>query len=249
MDNVKKIQQILINRGRILLNGPRQEIHQFTRDIEADRLLNDLNKYPHAFVLACVMDRQIKAEKAWLIPYKISRLIGGFSFRKLSTLNKKQIADLFERNRLHRFNSLMADNFYYAVRKINDDYNKNAANIWKDKPSSALLVSKFLEFKGVGVKIATMAVNILARDFKIPMKDHICIDISPDVQVKRVFKRIGFIPKNASNEELIYCARDMNPSYPGIFDLSAWEIGRRACRPQHVRCELCYLSKYCPKNI
>ena len=62
-----------------------------------------------------------------------------------------------------------------------------------------------------------MAANILARDFKILMADYICIDVSPDTYVKRVFKRLGFISKNASNYELIYSARELNPEYPGIF--------------------------------
>jgi len=35
-----------------------------------------------------------------------------------------------------------------------------------------------------------------------------------------VFQRLGFISRNASNEELIYSARELNPDYPGIFDLS-----------------------------
>ena len=108
---------------------------------------------------------------------------------------------------------------------------------------------RFLEFKGIGIKIATMAANILARDFKIPMKDYINIDISPDVHLKRVFGRLGFISKDASNDELIYCARELNPMYPGIFDLPCWEIGRYWCRPNKLTCEKCYLSRYCNKNI
>ena len=31
---------------------------EFTKNPEADNLLNNLKEFPHAFVLACVMDRQ-----------------------------------------------------------------------------------------------------------------------------------------------------------------------------------------------
>lgn len=75
----------------------------------------------------------------------------------------------------------MAEFFFDAIQLIHKKYKDNASNIWKDKPKSATIVRRFLEFNGVGVKIATMAANILAREFKIPMQDRICIDISPDV--------------------------------------------------------------------
>jgi len=143
----------------------------------------------------------------------------------------------------------MGENFYLAIQKIHNDYRDDASNIWKGNPGSATVVRRFLEFKGVGIKIATMAANALARHFKIPMKDYINIDISPDVHVKRVFKRLGFISKDASNDELIYCARELNPMYPGIFDLPCWEIGRYWCRPHKPICEKCYLSRHCNKNI
>ncbi len=83
----------------------------------------------------------------------------------------------------------MAENFYSAVQLIHTKYNDDASNIWKGNPKRATLIRRFLEFKGVGVKIATMAANILAGEFKISMQDRICIDISPDVQVKRVFTK------------------------------------------------------------
>lgn len=78
-----------------------------------------------------------------------------------------------------------------------------------------------------------MAANILIREFKIPVSDKYSIDISVDVQVRRTFEWLGIIRKGASNDELIYAARELHPTYPRIFDLSVWEIGRnyRDCYP------------------
>jgi len=238
--------EILVNRGNELLQRP-YEPNVFTGNNEADALLNDISSHPHAFVLACVMDRQIKAERAWLIPYHIKSEIGGFEFEQLMTLSPSYLVSLFQKKSLHRFNETMALLFYDAIKLISNKYDGNASLIWADKPRSASIVRRFLEFKGIGVKIATMAANILSRDFKIPMQDRICIDISPDVQVKRVFIRLGFIHSQATNDQLIFAAREFHPEYPGIFDLSAWEIGRQWCRPTKPDCANCYLDGICPK--
>jgi len=242
-----KAVEILKERGLELLNQPYEKT-QFTGNVEADKLLNDLQHYPHAFVLACVMDRQIKAERAWVIPYKISKEIGTFEFCRLLELELEQINKIFKKKQLHRFNDVMAKYFYLTIKKIHENYDNDASNIWRDNPRSATVVRHFLEFHGVGIKIATMATNILARDFKIPMKDYIYIDISPDVHVRRVFKRLSLISQNSSHDELIYCARELNPDYPGIFDLSCWEIGRNWCHPRNPNCDKCYLNQYCLKN-
>ncbi len=246
-DIQEQIVKILIEKGNELLKQPYNKL-KFTGNHKADHLLSDLENFPHAFVLACIMDRQMKAERAWLIPYEISKEIGGFKFSRLLQLSEEKLTEIFERKNLHRFNDTMAKNFYLGIQKIHSDYNNDASNIWKGHPRSATIVRRFLEFEGVGVKIATMAANILAREFKIPMRDYICIDISPDVHVKRVFGRLGFISRNTSNAELIYCARELNPEYPGVFDLPCWEIGRKWCKPQKPWCENCYLVKYCPKE-
>ena len=243
-----KIVEILIKRGNELFGLPYEKV-KFTENEEADTLLNNLNQFPPAYVLACVMDRRIKAERAWLIPYYISQEIGGFDFDRLLKLDLNSLKEIFKRKSLHRFNDKMAENFYSAIQLIHTKYRDDASNIWKGNPKSATVIRRFLEFKGVGVKISTMAANILAREFKIPMQDKLCIDISPDVQVKRVFTRLGFILKDASNDELIYCARELHPKYPGISDFSAWEIGREWCRPNNPDCKNCYLNQFCPKNM
>jgi len=78
----EKIVNILIKKGHELFKQPCKHI-EFTKNKESDKLLNNLKNIPHAFVLACVMDRQIKAERAWLIPYEVSKEIKGFKIPQL----------------------------------------------------------------------------------------------------------------------------------------------------------------------
>ncbi len=222
-----KIIELLIEEGRRRLSRPRQQYSFETGIPEAERLLNDLEHFPHLFVCACVMDRQIKAGRAWAIPYLIGKEIGGFEFHKFVEIKLSQFKGIFNRLKPHRFNEKMAGYFYSAVQDIHVKYSDDTSQIWANKPKSALVIRRFLEFGGVGIKIANMATNILTRDFKVPMLDFSSIDIAPDVQVRKYFIENGLLRKEASNEELIYLAREIYPEYPGILDIMAWEMGRK----------------------
>lgn len=210
------------------------------------RPVNDLDHHPHAFVLACVMDRQIKAERAWLIPHLFSKKLGGFEFGTLQSLSIADVRNLMTRPEpLHRFPERMSENFHEAIRVIGEDYGGDASNIWRGKPPSAEVVYRFLQFRGVGPKIAIMATNILARDFKVPLSDYYSVDISADVQVRRVFCRLGLVGQDATTEEVIYRARALHPAFPGLMDFPAWEIGRNWCRPTTPLCRSCYMKEAC----
>jgi len=242
----KSIRNRLVEHGQRLFDAPKQSI-QFTREPKADELLNDLTNHPHAFVLACVMDRQVKAERAWLIPYRISGKLGAFSMQMLSALSKEDVNHLMrEPEPLHRFVDMMANHFYSAVQWINDKYGGDASRIWAKRPASAEVVYRFLEFKGVGPKIASMAANVLARDFKIPFSDYYSIDISADVHVRRVFHRLGLCAENVTVEQVIYKARALHPDFPGMMDLPCWEIGRNWCKSRAPVCGACYMNDLCP---
>lgn len=242
------ITKLLVEKGDRLFKGPKQFVH-FTRDREADELLNDLSKHPHAFVLACVMDRQIKAEKAWAIPNKFREKLGSFEFGVLQKLTQKQTQRLMTKPEpLHRFPEEMSRNFYEAVGLISGKYSGNAANIWRDQPTSAELVYRFLEFRGIGQKIGTMAANILVRNFKVPLRDYYSIDVSVDVQVRRVLSRLGLVAPDDSIERIVYRARALHPEFPGLLDFPAWEIGRNWCRPSNPFCGDCYMKTTCPSR-
>lgn len=243
--NENSIRDRLVDHGQTLFHAPKQVI-QFTKVPEADDLLNDLDTHPHAFVLACVMDRQIKAEKAWLIPYRISEKLNGFSMETLSPLSRADVNRLMIKPEpLHRFVDKMTECFHLAVQRINNDYAGDASRIWSGRPSSAEVVYRFLAFNGVGPKIGSMATNILAREFKIPFADYISIDISADVHVRRVFSRLGLCTANASVEQVIYKAKALHPEFPGMMDLPCWEIGRNWCKAHNPKCGECYMQDLC----
>ena len=173
----------------------------FTKEPEPDAFLNNLKNQPHAFVLRCVMDRQIKAERAWMIPYVFAQTLGDFSIEALGGLDIDQVHEIMTNPQpLHRFPKKMSRNFLEAIELIVTQYGGDASAIWSDVPSSATVVYRFLQFRGVGQKIGTMAANILARQFKVRFADHYSIDISADVHVKRVFKRLELVGDDATPE-------------------------------------------------
>lgn len=225
------------------------EVHLLD-DVEDNAFLNDLNRYPHAYVLACCMDRRIKADRAWSIPCIVKKqLCNDFSIDSLCKITLEEYQAFFNEHSLHIYNNDMAEVFYKAVHRIKNQYNGNASQIWGGTPSSAAVVYRFLQFNGVGIKIATMATNILARQFKIPMSDYYSIDISPDVHVQRIFKRTGLVEEGASIDEIVYKAREINPDYPGIVDAACWRIGREHCHSSVPDCDCCPIKTHCLYNI
>jgi endonuclease III len=239
----------IVQIGKQRFNESKRTTFNPTNDLNADVLLNDIEKNPHVFVLACLMDRQIKAEKAWMIPQKIFDELKTYNLNELAKVKIDTFVDIFTKNKLHRFNNDMAEIFFSGIQDIKTMYNGDASKIWLGKPSSASVVYRFLEFKGCGIKIATMAANILARQFKIGFSDYYSIDVSPDVHIKRVLARMGFVKQNPTAEMVIYKARELYPEFPGIIDFSCWEIGKTWCRPTQPDCINCIANSECKKII
>ena len=170
-------EHLIVRLSREFFQNRTNETETFSIDPKANAFLNDIETHPHAFVLACCMDRQTKAERAWLIPYKVGTLLGDFSFSALLKLSLGDTIKIFNENSLHRHNNNMAAVFYNAVQRIENQYNGNASLIWANKPSSSSVVYRFLQFEGIGIKIATMSTNILVRHFNIPLSDYYSIDV------------------------------------------------------------------------
>ncbi len=244
-ENFDRVRTALLDVAEAELARPRGQI-RFTGIETYDALLNDLEHTPQAFVFACLVDRQVPAERAWALPSLVLERTGSLAVDDLLRLDETAwVRVLRDPTPAHRFPEKMATVLERATARIATSYAGDAAQIWSDSPSSARLVQRFLEFHGAGPKIATMAANILARDFRVDLQDLRYIDISADVQVVRVMTRLGLVRPGAGVSEVVYAARDLHPDYPGIFDLTMWQLGRDVCRPKGPLCSDCPLQPVC----
>ena len=244
--NARRIGRVLVARGRKVLEASRR-VPTFTPNESANAMVADLRGHPHAFVIASLMDRQIKAERAWEIPYRIRERVGSFEFNHLRELSKAELVRLMRKpTTLHRYPAVMGANLHAAIALIDGKYDGDASRIWSGRPSSAAVVLRFLEFPGAGPKIATMAANLLARLFKVPLSDYYSVDVSVDVHVRRVLTRLGIVEEGASLERVVYAARAISPEFPGLIDSPTFDLGREICRPSNPRCGECYLRELCP---
>ncbi|WP_419166640.1 iron-sulfur cluster loop [Candidatus Palauibacter sp.] len=200
-------------------------------DPAARALVNDLERYPHAFVLACIADRQTKSDIAWSLPGAIREAAKGFEFDTLLEPPKSEWTSVLASSG-HRLATEMERLLPAAIGHIGDRYGGDASRIWANGSSGAAVARRFLAFDGVGPKIANMAVNILIRDFGIhltrPMPD-----IAVDTHVLRVFERLGLLGRLDHSQlrstqgkqqlRLQLRARELNPEWPG--ELRAGEDG------------------------
>lgn len=129
-----------------------------------------------------------------------------------------------------------------------DKYNGWAENIWMDYPTSVQMYERFLEFKGIGQKKASMAVNILVRDCGVPVSDKSGIDVSYDKHIRQVFLRSGLAEYDDLNH-IVAVARKEKPEYPGALDKPSWYIGRDWCFNQNPDCVHCPLGNVCAKKV
>jgi len=244
----RQVAERLIDIGKRTLADARPGV-RVVHGTDSEALVNNLDENPHAYVIGCVMNMQIPVERAFGIPLELSRRLGFFDMPSLARVSREQCREAMLRpTPLHRF-EYMGDRLYSAIQRIHNVYGDNASRIWAGAPSSAAIKRRFHDFDGAGPKIASMATNILARSFSIPMSDRSGIDISVDSHLLRVFPRLGFAAEGTDAETLRSAARALNPEYPGIFDIALWDLGRTVCGPRNPNCPACELRDVCPTGM
>jgi uncharacterized HhH-GPD family protein len=159
----------------------------FTSDVEANQLLFD---DPFAFLLGVIFDQNYPAERAWQAPYELRRLSHLDPARMIEEPDAVRRA-ISMQPALHRYVERLPMWVVSAARIVTDQYEGDAANLWRDNPTAREVQQRLDAFPGIGQKKAAMGVECLVRNLGVEIRDLEGSDIAYDIHVRRVFLRTG----------------------------------------------------------
>ncbi len=216
---------------------------------------------PHtanAFVLGVMLDRSVKADRAWDAADWICWALGDSDdattvWRTLASMESGRLRGFLRYGNgggaFHRHYKTFARLLPQAARHILDQYDGDPRSIWRNQRDVDEVRRRFDAIPTIGPALAKMAVLILARNHGLlggkSARRH--LDVKPDIHVKRVFRRAGLVRAGASDDEVVDAARTVARDFPGALDAPAWDIGSKWCRPARPRCSECPLSAPCPR--
>lgn len=208
-----------------------------------------LIKDPNAFLFGLISDQSVKAETAWSLPYKLFKRLGYFSMDRIIADNSvEDIQSLIhEKPALHRYPSNIGKYLWLAAKKIHEEYEDSAANIWNNVVA-AQVVERFESFSGISHKKASLGCLLLVRDLDVSLTGLEVVDIAYDVHIRRIFLRAGFCEKDTL-KDVTDAARNIYPKFPGYLTSAFWAIGREICRPTNPDCNKCPINVYCKKEV
>jgi uncharacterized HhH-GPD family protein len=201
-----------------------------------------------AFVLGVVAAAGIPADQAWALPYLLRERVGGLSPALLAE-NPDTVSIAVQRPpRLHRFGTVMPDWLVQAAEIVIAGYDGRAARLWLDLPTAMQLRRRLEAFPGVGPKKAAMAVEILARDLRVPLRPLSGNDVARDPDLRRVFLRTG-LARQDEVSQMVAAAANLDRRRPASVGLPASDIGRRWCWQAAPDCPACPLLGACARLI
>lgn len=236
---------LLAYGSKLESDGAEREMFEFTPNKPANRFLVT-NTW--AFLVAVISDYQIRAERAWELPYLLADRLGGWGPLYFTRHPEEVLTAFTSPSPLHRFPSQTGEWVVRAAQVVVDEYGGDTKLIWGDTPKAADLQERLREFDGISQKKAAMAVEILERDIGVQISDLHGSDIAYDVHIRRIFLRAGLAQRD-DVDHMVARARELHPERPGAMDFPAWMIGREWCRPSNPFCEQCPLGSVCPRLI
>jgi len=215
-------------------------------------------EHANAFLFGVISDRMIKAEKAWALPYELSKRIGHLEVRKIAKMEVVDVTSHLENpTKLHRFNKATATAFITASRHLVDKQGGVASNMWKPGTSAVALLQELEALPGISHKLSSMTLQILITRMGVDIRGVASVNIAVDRHVARVFLRTGLVDGCGSRKVyrsaelkpgVIEAARAASPRFPGALDFGAFWIGKNWCTHQAPRCSECPITSACPKK-
>src|SRR6266508_3122730 len=133
-----------------------------TGDPEADHLLNT---DPLALLIGMQLDQQVPMEWAFVAPYRLKERLGGeLDAGKIAAMDPVAFEEIFkQRPGLHRFPGAMGKRVYALCQHIVENYDGDAARIWKGAETGQELLTRLKALPGYGDEKAKIFLALLAK--------------------------------------------------------------------------------------
>lgn len=214
------------------------------------------------FLLGAISNRSVSYERAVALPQELNRRLSARlgTTDLVSGILAAGVDGVFEamseKPVLHRFPKEISKSAHAMATKLTSEYSSDARLIWRptserDPRGSRLdfarLYARLVEFRGLSVKTATLAIRCLVLGVGIELSDGLeGLEASPDVIVCRVFERLGLVPRGAKPIEVMAAARKLSEltSHSAVSMDGAW-MYREICHVTEPECSACPTSDLC----
>jgi uncharacterized HhH-GPD family protein len=134
----------------------------FTDSDEANALIAS---DPLALLVGFVLDQQVSVQKAFAGPLAIKERLGKFDAKTLASADLEPV--FRERPAIHRFPGSMAKRVHDLAVHVRDDYDGDAARIWREAADADTLRRNLAALPGFGeMKIKALGA-VLAKRFSV----------------------------------------------------------------------------------
>ena len=135
---------------------------RLTGDAEADQLLTEDD---NALLIGMVLDQQVPMEKAFSGPLVIAQRMGGrLDVAAIAAMSEEDFVALCsERPGIHRFPAAMAKRVRQLSQVLTEEYDGQAANIWKDAQSGSEVRANLERLPGFGADKAAIFTAVLGK--------------------------------------------------------------------------------------
>lgn len=133
-----------------------------TGDAEADQLLTEDD---NALLIGMVLDQQVPMEKAFSGPLVIAQRMGGrLDVAAIAAMSEDDFVALCSRPpAIHRFPAAMAKRVRQVCQVLTEDYDGQAANLWKDARSGNEVKANLERLPGFGSDKAAIFTAVLGK--------------------------------------------------------------------------------------
>ena len=136
-----------------------------TGDPQADAVLDE---NPFALLAGMMLDQQFPMERAFAGPAKVLERFGTLDPRAVAEADPEAFADLCATPpAVHRYGRSMAARIQALAVVVRDEYDGDAAAIWRDAPSGAELLRRVRALPGFGEQKARIFVALLGKQLGV----------------------------------------------------------------------------------